>query len=355
MKPVRVCFFPAAFFLTATLLAGRTGIVWPTPNTAFFDGKPIEAFIQPTASGIVESGLYGGVRNGGARFHEGLDLFPLQRDRQGEPLDPVFAVMPGVVRHVSTLPGNSSYGRYIVIEHPGETPAVYTLYAHLRAIEPGVAPGAAVARGQRIATMGRSASVMAIPKARAHLHFEIGVRLTDAFQPWYDAQQFGSPNKHGIWNGLNLMGLDPLDFYRRLRAGGVADFQDYFRQMKTAVRLRIASGSRLPDFVERYPSLRTTPVRAVVSPVSVVSADGVAADEVGGWEIAFNETGIPFAWTPLQARELADYKPGEARVLTVDEALAKQWRCKSLAVKTRGQWRAGGDLNTVLALLFGPR
>jgi murein DD-endopeptidase MepM/ murein hydrolase activator NlpD len=346
MKPARACFFPAAFFLAATLLAGRTGIVWPTPNTAFFDGKPIEAFIQPAASGIVESGLYGGVRNGGARFHEGIDLFPLKRDRQGEPVDPVFAVMPGVVRHVSTLPGNSSYGRYIVIEHPGETPAVYTLYAHLRAIEPGLAAGTEVARGRRIATMGRSSSVLAIPKARAHLHFEIGVWLARDFQRWYDAQKFGSPNTHGIWNGLNLMGLDPLDFYRRLRAGAVADFRDYFRQMKPAVRLRIASGSRMPDFVERYPALRTTPVQ----PAALAAGGGVA-----GWEIAFNETGIPFAWTPLQAHELADYKPGEARVLAVDEALAKKWRCKSLAVKTRGQWRAGGDLDTVLQLLFGPR
>jgi murein DD-endopeptidase MepM/ murein hydrolase activator NlpD len=353
MKPARACFFPAAFFLAATLLAGRTEIVWPTPNTAFFDGKPVEAFIQPTASGIVESGLYGGVRNGGIRFHEGIDLSPLMRDRQGEPADPVFAVMPGVVRHVSATPGNSSYGRYIVIEHPGETPAVCTLYAHLRAIEPGLEAGAEVARGRRIATMGRSSSVLAIPKARAHLHFEIGVWLTRDFQRWYDAQKFGSPNKHGIWNGLNLMGLDPLDFYQRLRAGGVADFQDYFRRMQPAVRLRIASGSRAPDFVERYPALRTTPAQAATStpmPVAQAAGGGLA-----GWEIAFNETGIPFAWTPLQAHELADYKPGEARVLAVDEALVKQWRCKSLVVKTRGRWLPGDDLDTVLQLLFGPR
>ncbi|MDR0902038.1 MAG: M23 family metallopeptidase, partial [Opitutaceae bacterium] len=307
MKLVRACFFPAAFLLASLLHAARTELVWPTPNTAFFDGRPVAAFIQPTASGVVESGLYGGVRNGGARFHEGVDLLPLKRDRQGEPVDPVFAAMPGVVRHVSTAPGNSSYGRYIVIEHPGETPAVYTLYAHLRAVEPGIAAGAEVARGQRIATMGRSSSVAAIPKARAHLHFEIGVRLTRDFQRWYDAQKFNTPNKHGIWNGMNLMGLDPLDFCRRLRAGAVADFQDYFRRMKPAARLRIASGGRTPDFVERYLSLLTKPLDAAVPP--------------GGWEIAFNETGIPFAWTPLQARELADYKPGEARVLAVDAAV----------------------------------
>ncbi len=341
MKPAHACLFPAFFFLAAALLAERTDMAWPTPNTAFFDGKPAEAFIQPTASGLVESGLYGGVRNGGARFHEGIDLLPLKRDRQGEPADPVFAVMPGVVRHVSTIPGNSNYGRYIVIEHPGETPAVYTLYAHLRAVEPGIAANAEVSRGQRIATMGRSSSVIAIPKTRAHLHFEIGVWLTRDFQRWYDAQKFGSPNKHGIWNGMNLMGFDPLDFYQRLRSGEVAGPQDYFRRMKPAVRLRIASGGRRPDFVERHPSLLTGPAED--------------ADAPGGWEISFNETGIPFAWTPLPSHELAGYKPDEVRVLAVDEATLKKWRCKSLAVKTRGQWRAGNDLRAVLELLFGLR
>ena len=32
---------------------------------------------------------------GGARFHEGLDLYPIDRDRRGEPTDAVYAVLPG--------------------------------------------------------------------------------------------------------------------------------------------------------------------------------------------------------------------------------------------------------------------
>ena len=49
---------------------------------------------------------------------------------------------------------------------------------------------------------------LAIPRDRAHLHYEIGFMMTQAFQPWYTWRKFGSPNEHGVWNGMNLMGID---------------------------------------------------------------------------------------------------------------------------------------------------
>jgi hypothetical protein len=48
-----------------------------------------------------------------------------------------------VVRHINRKAGASNYGRYIVLEHPAESPPVYTLYAHLAEVAPGVAPGGA--------------------------------------------------------------------------------------------------------------------------------------------------------------------------------------------------------------------
>ena len=83
--------------------------------------RPISAFIQPTASGDPQSGCYGDARSGGIRFHEGIDIKAVARDRRGEPLDQVFAAMAGVVRYVNHQPGDGSYGRYIVIEHPDVT------------------------------------------------------------------------------------------------------------------------------------------------------------------------------------------------------------------------------------------
>jgi murein DD-endopeptidase MepM/ murein hydrolase activator NlpD len=182
-----------ALFATVPVSA-RLQLAWPTPNTAYIEGKPLDAYVQPTVSGEVESGLFGGVRSEGLKFHEGIDLLPLKRDAAGEATDPVFAIMDGIVRHVSTLPGNSSYGRYIVIEHPGATPAFCSLYAHLKSA--AVQIGDRVARGQTIGVMGRSAGGYGIPKERAHLHLEMALVITEYFQRWYDEQKIGSPNKN---------------------------------------------------------------------------------------------------------------------------------------------------------------
>ena len=60
--------------------AERLEIVWPTPNPAWANGKPLGDYIQHAGSGAPESGLFGGVRNGGTQFHEGIDIKCLTRD-----------------------------------------------------------------------------------------------------------------------------------------------------------------------------------------------------------------------------------------------------------------------------------
>ena len=146
---------------------------------------------------------------------------------------------------------------------------------------------------------------------------------------------------HGLFNGLNLMGFDPLDFFRKWRAGTAAgaSFQAYFAQMQPAVRVRVATRV-VPDFVRRYPSLLTRPL-----PV-----DGSA---LGGWEIVCNPTGLPFAWTPLSAMETIGERPGGVRIVAYDAALIKAWRCRSLVVVSRGVARPGRDLQDVLDIIFG--
>jgi len=231
-----------ALFAVATLLAGvavwgataasvspmaktspSPGFVWPTPNPAFMQGGDIGTWAQDTGTGDPHSGLFGCVRDDGHKFHEGIDIKCLTRDKKGEPTDPVFAAFDGVVAYINTTPGNSSYGRYIVLNHFGADVAVYTLYGHLSAIGPGLAVGQKVSAGATIATMGHSGTEN-IPANRAHMHFEIGLRLTDTFQPWYDAKKFGSPNEQGIYNGMNLVGMDPLVFFESVRAGKFHNF-----------------------------------------------------------------------------------------------------------------------------------
>lgn len=334
----RVAHALAYFGMAAAAAAagGRVELVWPTPNTAWAEGRPAREFLQHAGSGEPESGGFGGVRSGGTQFHEGVDIKPVGRDRRGDATDTIVAAMSGVVRHVSTTAGNSSYGRYVVLEHPEQSPAVYTLYAHLASVAPGVRPGAAMQRGQPLGRMGHSAGGYAIPKDRAHLHFEIGVMMTRNFQAWYDARKFGSRNEHGVWNGMNLMGIDPIDFFNAWRDRKVNTFDDYFAKMETAVRLRIAT-RRTPDFVQRYPSLVTKPLPMIV----------------GGWEIRFNWSGIPFSWVPLSPMETVGLAAQRPEILETNPALEARDRSKTLAVKVRGQWRVAKDLELVLQQLFG--
>ncbi len=138
---------------------------------------------------------------------------------------------------------------------------------------------------------------------------------------------------------MNLMGIDPLDFLNQWHAHRVNTFADYFTHMETAVRLRIAT-HRLPDFVTRYPVLLAKPL-----PLGYVS----------GWEIRFNWTGVPFAWTPLTANEVLALASEQPVIAEVNTDLERRERSKSLAVSHRGGWTAGKDLETVLQQLFGVR
>jgi murein DD-endopeptidase MepM/ murein hydrolase activator NlpD len=335
------------FFLALNLLllwgtsvraSDRIEFAWPTPNPAWAQGKPARDYLQHAGSGDPESGGFGGVRSGGRQFHEGIDIRAAARDRHGEPTDAVFAAMTGVVRYVNRVAGNSSYGRYIVLEHTELRPSVYTLYAHLARIAPGIREGVRVERGRTIATMGHSSGGYMIPKARAHLHFEIGLAATRDFQRWYDTRKFGSRNQHGMWNGMNLLGIDPVDFLDRWRRRDVDNFQDYFATMETAVRLRIATW-RTPDFVQRYPSLVTKPLPMLV----------------GGWEIRFNWTGLPFSWTPLSPAETSGLAPDRPEVLAVNEKIERRERSRTLVVRRFGRWVVADDLKTVLQQIFALR
>lgn len=325
----------ASFFVIPAALVA--GLVWPTPNPAFQQGKPIEAFIQPTASGEVESGLFGCVRNDGRRFHEGLDLFPVKRSASGEALDAVYAVLSGRVAHINETAGYSSYGRYVVIEHDGEAPAFHTLYAHLASVADGIRPGARVEPGTVLGIMGRSAAGYTIPRHRAHVHFEMGFRLTDHFQDWYDRQQFGSRNRHGNWNGMNLVGVDPLGFYQSVRRGEVSSFREYLKRLKVVARVRVHT-SLVPDFVSNYPELLLRPVDS---------------GEIVAWDIGFSEFGVPLQWMPRFAGEAVSGKAGEVSLIAYDPDNMKSQTCRKVVESGGTRPRLTSLTRGTIEKLFG--
>ena len=261
--------------------AAATEVVWPTSMDRSLLRSP-EDYLQPTESGRLESGAFGMVRDDGHRFHEGLDIRPAGRTKSGEPTDLVFSAMEGVVTYVNARP-NGTYGRYVVMLHPRAELPVYTLYAHLASLQPGLKAGQTLAAGKVLGVMGRSStSETAIPRERAHLHFEVGLMLSERFQAWYDADadNRGVPNHHGVFNGQNLIGFDPT----LLLARSSADVRTLLRDQPVALAITLRP-KRTPDFLTRYPAL-------------LKGGDSASA---AGWYVEFSWQGMPIGWTALPA------------------------------------------------------
>lgn len=323
------------FAFSTCNLFGETP-AWPTSSNAFWENAPLESIIQPTVSGRWESGLFGCVRNDGNRFHEGIDIAPKQRDRRGEATDTVQAFLPGVVAHISNVAGNSSYGRYVVLEHPDCNPTVYSLYAHLRSIEPQLKVGAPVAKGQSLGVMGRSAAGYSIPKDRAHLHFEIGLRLSNRFQNWYDKQQFQSPNLHGNFNGMNLVGFDALDYFQKYRDGTISTITDYFKQLDTDITLHYST-KKLPLLLSRYPGLL---------------AGRANLQHLIGWNIDFTWYGLPLRFTPVEGNPNS-IRENQITILHYNkEAIEHTKGAQVLFLRNDGTTLPGKTLIRYLQLIF---
>jgi len=253
---------------------------WPTDNKAFEQSQPLACYIQATASGKPESGTFGCVRNNGHRFHEGIDIKAIKRTRKQVPQDSVYAILSGKIAYINDKPGRSNYGNYIILKHNEADLKFYTLYAHLASISKTLKSDQFVSKGTLLGTIGNTSNFK-IPMTLAHLHFEIGLQLGSAtsFANWYRMQKFGTPNYHGDWNGLNLVGLDPLAFYRSGKS-----FSEFLKEQTIAFECTIAT-SKIPEFIKQNPVLLVNPIDN--------------PKKLQGWQIAFNWLGVPLKWTPL--------------------------------------------------------
>jgi len=236
-----------------------------------------ETVFMPTASGRVESALYGSVRtqNAGGRilpsFHEGIDIAPQRRDRRGRALDSVLAVADGTVAYVNRRSGDSNYGIYMVLEHQDPVGVIYTLYAHLGAVEKKIREGMAVKRGEELGIMGNTPS-STIPVARAHLHFEIGMIRNRRFESWTSARKID--NQHGRLHGWNLTGIDPLALYGTTEPERTFSMLDYLQHLPAAFELLVRA-ERPVDYFSRYPALWAGGDPAAGALVLAVSEGGV--------------------------------------------------------------------------------
>lgn len=232
----------------------------PTENDAIFRGDN-EAFymyvdrtFEGTKSKPWQGGTFGMVRTAFrasdgsimcSRFHEGIDIKPVKRDASGAPQDIVRPIAPGVVAYTSSRPGMSNYGRYVVIEHHVPEGIFYSLYAHLASVSCEV--GQVVGTGNKIGVMGYSGA--GINLTRAHCHLEICFMVNSKFD------QFSPPsNKHGLYHGHNLVGMNPSDFLLACKDGDPFSISRYVATLKEHYRVRVPCDGPI-DLLVRYPFL----------------------------------------------------------------------------------------------------
>jgi hypothetical protein len=274
------------FFFMLGVLQAEPLLDFPTDNRALLEGRPQDFFMyvnrdfegeksQPWQGGqfgFVRGPVRAGSKIRYAQLHEGIDIRPIHRDAQGNPADEVRAAAAGIVVHASHEAGASNYGRYVVLEHRWEGCPFYTLYAHLASIS--VAPGQSLRQGESLGIMGFTGS--GIDRERAHTHFEVCIMLSRNFEAWHDVHFPRDPNRHGIYNGLNLVGVDPAALLLAAHRDAALKISDCFASAEPFFKITVRNS---PNFylIRAYPWL-------------------VARGEIANppaWTITFSRYGIP--------------------------------------------------------------
>ena len=282
-----VTFFTFALVRSTAMGENQTvDVGLPTDNDALFSGggAAFYQYIERNYKGVKstpwEGGQYGFVRDptdtpGGVvytRFHEGIDIRPIHRDAHGEPLDEVHSIADGKVVHANIVSGYSNYGKYIVIEHHWDSSNYYSLYGHLSSI--AVQSGDTVKRGQRIAVMGYTGT--GLNRERAHLHLELNLMLSHQFEAWYNTFFRNDPNHNGIYNGMNLIGLDIARLYLALHKNSSLSIPEFLSREETFYKVTLPR-SRHFELPKYYPWMLVTGGRS----------------EKSSWEISFAQSGVP--------------------------------------------------------------
>ena len=279
-------------------------LVLPTGNSALFHGdgpgfyQYTDRRMQPRIAPPWEGGRYGFVRNFlvtkhgpvYTRFHEGIDIRALERaSERDEPRDRVRSIDEGVVVYVNRSSRRSNYGNYIVVEHWWSGSPFYSLYAHLGTVN--VAIGQEVGRGEAVGVLGYSG--IGINRRRAHLHLEVNLLLNRSFHAWHD-EHYGErdPNYHGIYNGINLAGVDVAGLLLQARDSPGLSMRRFLAEQEGFFTV-VAPGEGMPDMLWRYPWL--SPDLEGWTPIFGPMADfGVA------WRITFTRSGLPLRFDALR-------------------------------------------------------
>lgn len=279
---------PTLLLAVSPLLAAPEDIRLPTANVYLLEGQPekfyqyIDRDFEGQQTKAWEGGGYGFVRNPAringqivmCKFHEGIDIAPMERDKAGNPLDIVNSISDGTVAYINAVAGASNYGKYVVVEHRWDGSPVYSIYAHLSEITCKV--GDPVKMGSPLARMGFTG--VGIDKTRAHVHLEIVLKLSDRYEDW-SRSIGGAKNAHGNFNGQNFSGVDAAKFFLERQKDPSLTFNAFVASTPIHFKVTVPSKGIIPEFPRRYNWM--------------VHGD---ADKAKSWEISFSATGQPVAY-----------------------------------------------------------
>ena len=208
-----------------------------------------------------------------------------------------------MVVHANQVAGFSNYGRYVVVEHRFDGCKYYSLYGHLSSIV--VRNGQRVQQRDQLGVMGHTGE--GLNQARAHVHLELNLMLSRQFESWHDTFFKNDPNHHGLYNGLNLVGLDIARLFLALQKQPALTISEFLAEEETLYRVLVPTSKHF-DLAKFYPWM----VRQ--------KTEG----EPTSWEVSFNRAGVPLkiqpGTKPVSEPELSYMKASgvDAGLLTSD-------------------------------------
>ena len=122
-----------------------------------------------------------------------------------------------------------------------------------------------------------------IDKTRAHLHLELNLLLQSKFGKWHDGI-FDTPNYHGQYNGLNLIGIDMEGLYLAHAKNPKISVPQFIAGIEPYYKVTVPRKGNI-EVMENYPWLAR----------EMASAEGKPS-----WEISFSSTGVPLSVSPSQ-------------------------------------------------------
>src|SRR2546429_4897766 len=111
-------------------------------------------------------------------------------------------------------------------------------------------------------------------QARAHVHLELNLMFDRNFESWHD-HTFRDPNHNGIYNGINLAGLDIARFFLEREKRPDLSVPQFLTEEEIFYKVTVPDSSHF-DLRKFYPWM-----------VKNVSANAQS------WEVSFARSGVP--------------------------------------------------------------